>query len=39
MEKTSYIEVEIELVVLGAEDVVFTSGGIDLPIITFPPQD
>ena len=37
MEKTSYIEAELELVVLNDEDIVVTSG-IELPIQTFPPN-
>jgi hypothetical protein len=39
MEKIAYVEPELELVVLSDEDIVITSGGIDLPIWTFPPDD
>ena len=39
MEKIAYVEPELELVVLSDEDMVITSGGIDLPIWTFPPDD
>lgn len=37
MEKMSYIEAELELVVLNDEDIVVTSG-IDLPVYTFGPN-
>ena len=38
MEKMSYIEAKLELVVLNDEDIVTASGGIDLPVYTFPPN-
>ena len=37
MEKISYIEAELELVVLNDEDIV-TASGIDMPPVIFTPQ-